>query len=62
MMRKDLHMGTWPAVIGALAILLGGDAVGAKEKAKKGAGAKEKPSKEAAATDKAPPKAIDKVK
>jgi len=44
MMRRDLTMSRWPALIGAAAMLLAGTAVAAKEKAAKSAG-KEKAAK-----------------
>ena len=58
MMRRYLPAGTWPALVGVLAVLLIGGASGANAKTK----AKEKSEKGSAATDKAAPKAIEKAK
>jgi aldose 1-epimerase len=53
MMRRHLHAGTWPALIGALAMLLGGGVAGAKAKTK----AKDKSTEKGAAAAKAIEKA-----
>ncbi len=58
-MRRNLHMGTWPALIGAAAMLFAGGAVGAKEKVDK---VDKKAKGKGAAGEKAAVKAIDQAK